>query len=301
MLGSRWFLEFTTDQEASLHYIEEILYAARTEYQRLEIMRLGSYGKALILDGKLQSAESDEFIYHESLVHPSLITHGSPKKVLIAGGGEGATIRECLRYPSIEKVVMVDLDGEVVEACKKLLPEWHEGAFEDPRVSVYYEDARGFIAASDEKYDVIILDLPEPMEAGPAITLYTREFYQEVLEHLEDGGIMVTQATSISTNNFQAFTIILNTVGSIFPLAKGYWASVPSFFVPWGFVMGSRDRDPLSLQDRELEERIESLSGELRFYNPSMHRGIFSLPNYLLKAIRKETRVNTDTDPLSFY
>ncbi|RMG04848.1 MAG: polyamine aminopropyltransferase, partial [Nitrospirae bacterium] len=294
MLGSRWFLEFTTDKEASLHYIEEILHASETAYQRLEIMKLGSYGKALILDGKLQSAESDEFIYHETLVHPSMITQGSPEKVLIAGGGEGATIRECLRYPSIKKVVMVDLDGEVVEACKVHLNEWHRGAFDDTRVEVYYEDARRFIRESDEKYDVIILDLPEPMEEGPAIMLYTREFYKEVSDHLLPGGVMVTQATTVSTNNYQAFSIIHNTIETVFPIVRGYWTSVPSFFVPWGFIFASNERDPLSLDNKELERRVSQISGDLRFYNPQIHRSVFSLPNYLKTALEEETRINSD-------
>ncbi|GBE00817.1 spermidine synthase [bacterium BMS3Bbin06] len=301
MLGSRWFLEFTTDKEASLHYIEEILYSSQTTYQRLEIMRLGSYGKALILDGKLQSTESDEFIYHEALVHPSLITHGSPKKVLIAGGGEGATIREVLRHTSIECVYMIDLDGEVVEACKVHLPEWHQGTFDDGRVKVLYEDARKFIADSDELFDIIILDLPEPMEAGPAILLYTSEFYREVFEHLTPQGVMVTQATTTSINNFNAYTIIFNTIRQVFHLVRAYWTSVPSFYVPWGFIMASKDIDPAGLSQSDIRERIARLQSPLRYYNPGIHAGMLALPEYLKEGLKKEDRVNRDGNPLSFY
>ncbi len=301
MIGSKWFLEFTTDNEASLHSLEEVLYTARTRYQKLEILRLGSYGKTLVLDGKMQSTQLDEFIYHEALVQPALITHGKPAKVLIAGGGEGATIREVLRHPTVESVYMIDLDDEVVQACRTHLYEWHLGCFDDPRVKVLYEDARKFIAGGDDKFDVIILDLPEPMEAGPAIKLYTREFYKEVLDHLAPGGVMVTQATSVSVNNLNAFAIIHNTLEQVFPVVRGYWTSVPSFYVPWGFIYASNEKDPKKLSHEELGERIGGLNSPLRFYTPEVHHGMFALPGYLGAAVRDEERVNSDTEPLSFY
>ncbi len=301
MIGSRWFLEFTTEKEASLHSLEEVLYTAHTQYQKLEILRLGSYGKTLVLDGKMQSTELDEFIYHEALVHPAMITHGGPRRVLIAGGGEGATIREVLRHPTVESVHMIDLDEEVVRACRTHLQEWHMGCFDDPRVKVLHEDARRFIAEGGEKFDVVILDLPEPMEAGPAIKLYTREFYEEVAAHLLPGGVAVTQATSVSVNNLGAFALIHNTMARTFTTVRGYWTSVPSFYVPWGFVFASNGKDPKGLSLGELGERIGRLNTPLRFYTPEVHHGMFAMPRYLQDAVRDEQRVNTDSEPLSFY
>jgi len=301
MLSSRWFLEINTEKEVNLHYLEEVIYTSETKYQKLEILRLGSYGKSLILDGKMQSSEADEFIYHEALVHPSLICHFNPRNILIAGGGEGATIREVLRYPTIESVYMVDLDEEVVEVCKKYLYEWHMGAFEDNRVKVYYEDARKFIANSNEKYDVIILDLPEPMEEGPAIMLYTEEFYKEVAEHLKKGGVMVTQATTISVTNCKAFTIIHNTISQVFSIVRPYWTSVPSFYIPWGFIFASNEKDPKRLSKDEIQAKVDTLNTKLRFYNPEIHHGMFAIPEYLKEFLKGEVRVNRDSTPLSFY
>jgi spermidine synthase len=301
MIGSRWFLEFTTKDEASLHSIEEIIHASQTRYQKLEILRLGSYGKTLVLDGKMQSTEADEFIYHEALVHPSLISFGKPQKVLIAGGGEGATIREVLRYPSVESVHMIDLDEEVVEACKRYLHEWHQGCFEDRRVSLHFTDARKFIAESKERFDIIILDLPEPWEGGPAAKLYTREFYQEVSDHLSPEGLMVTQAATVSVNNYHAFTIVHNTLKQVFPIVRGYWTSVPSFYVPWGFIYASSGKDPKSFLPFEIKNRIKSLTSPLRFYNEEIHVGMLALPEFLKEEMRKEQRINTDHKPLSFY
>jgi spermidine synthase len=301
MLSSRWFLEFTTDEEASLHSLKETLHSSQSHYQRIEILRLGSYGKCLVLDGKLQSTELDEFIYHETLVHPALLTQDEPEKILIAGGGEGATIREVLRYPTVESVYMIDLDEEVVQACKLHLKEWHQGCYDDPRVKVIFEDARRFIVESDEMFDAVILDLPEPMDGGPAIKLYTREFYRHVSERLKPGGVMVTQATTISVNNFNAFNIIHNTLKNVFSTVRGYWTSVPSFYVPWGFIFASNTKDPLKLSREKLESRLKSLGGSLRFYNPEIHFGMFALPQYLKDGIDGEKRVNTDDNPLSFY
>ncbi|NOX19981.1 MAG: polyamine aminopropyltransferase [Nitrospirae bacterium] len=301
MLGSRWFLEITTDKEANLHSLEEVIYTGQSRFQRVEILRIGSYGKALVLDGKIQSAEADEFIYHEALVHLPLLTHGLPRRVLIAGGGEGATIREVLKYPEVEKVYMVDLDDEVVKVCKEYLPEWHRGCFDDPRVEVVFDDARKFIDESNELFDAIILDLPEPMEAGPAIMLYTKEFYASVKEHLKDDGVMVTQATSISVNNYDAFRIIHNTISQVFPIVRGYWTSVPSFYIPWGFVFASKDRDPKALTIEEIQTRLANLKDGMRFYNPEIHHGMLALPEFLKRAVNEETRVNLDDSPISFY
>ncbi len=301
MLNSRWFLEVSSDREVNLHSLEEVIYTSQTKYQRLEILRIGSFGKALILDGKIQSAEADEFIYHEALVHLPLLTHGQPRSVLIAGGGEGATIREVLKHPSVEKVYMVDLDEEVVRACMKYMPEWHQNCFDDPRVKLVFDDARAFIKNSEELFDVIILDLPEPFEAGPAIKLYTVEFYQEIRDHLGPEGVMVTQATSVSVVNYRAYQCIARTLREVFSVVRPYWAAIPSFYQPWGFVFASNGPDPLGIEPKELTRRIGSLKGSLRFYNPDTHRAMLSLPQYLKEAIDSATEINTDSNPISFY
>ena len=144
----------------------------------MEIMETASYGKVLVLDARIQSSVADDFIYHEVLVHPVMMLHPRPESVLVIGGGEGATLREILKYGSVKRAVMVDIDQEVVEACKIHLPELHQGAFEDPRVAVLHEDARGWLESTSERFDVAIVDLTEPLEAGPACLLFTREFYQ---------------------------------------------------------------------------------------------------------------------------
>ncbi len=301
MLNSKWFLEYTTYEEGSFHSLKEIIYAGSSNYQRIEIIQTGSYGKCLVLDGKIQSTIADEFIYHEALVHPALTIHKSPKRVLICGGGEGATAREALKHPDISEVFIVDLDREVVELSKQYLKEWHKGAYDDRRVKLFYEDARGFIERYDNFFDVMILDLPEPFEGGPALLLYTKEFYRKAYKCLNKDGVMVTQAASCAVNNMNVFTAIVNTIKQIFPVVMPYTANIPSFHSPWGFCLASKDKKHSTVSTEIIKKRLINLKGELRFYDESTHVGMFSLPKYLRKAIENETAVITDSSPVSFY
>src|SRR3990167_5802194 len=139
--SSKWFFEPTTQVEGPLHAVARTILSRRTRYQRLEILETLSYGMALALDGRIQSTVQDEFIYHEGLVHPALLTHPRPERVMVIGGGEGAPLRELLRYASVRRALMVDIDAEVVEACRHYLPELHRSSFDDPRVELRFEDA----------------------------------------------------------------------------------------------------------------------------------------------------------------
>lgn len=300
MQNSKWFLEQTTDDEGAFYSLKEIIYSNPSGFQNIEIIKSGAFGKCLILDGKMQSAQSDEFIYHEALIHPAIVTHGLPKKVFIAGGGEGATAREILKHPSVEELVIVDLDRDVIEVSKRYLPEWNNGAFEHSKSKIYYDDARVFLEKSG-LFDIIILDLPEPTESGPAFMLYTKEFYSIVYEHLNEGGITVTQAASSAVHNLNIFTMIIKTLIEVFPIVRPYTVNVPSFFTPWGFILASKKSDPLNLRAEEIESKIMPLKEDLRFYDSETHIHMFSLPKYIRVSIEKQKRIITDSQPVSFY
>jgi len=177
----------------------------------VEIINTGSFGVCLVLDGKIQSSETDEFIYHEALVHPAMLTHPRPEKVFIAGGGEGATLREVLAHKTVRKAVMVDIDEEVVGLCRRYLPAWHQNSFDDPRAEIHFADARRYLEETDEKFDVIIIDLVDPLEQGPARLLYTREFYGIAKQKLGPGGIMSVQSEPSEWANLDNFTAIATT------------------------------------------------------------------------------------------
>src|SRR3989338_9015718 len=232
--NSNWFFDNLSPEEGHIHGIKKTLYSGKTEYQSMEILETGSYGKCLILDGKMQSTEVDEFIYHEALVHPAMLTHPKPESVFIVGGGEGATLREVLRHKTVKRAVMVDIDKEVVDRCRELLPEYHQGAFDDPRAELRYMDARKYLEETSEVFDVIIIDISEPVEEGPAYLLYTKEFYDLVFERLSEGGLIALQAGTTAIHYLLNFSAVCHTLKAVFPIVTPYHASLPSFGLPWG-------------------------------------------------------------------
>jgi spermidine synthase len=298
----KWFLDFLNGDEGHMHGVETILFAKQTKFQQMEIMVTRNYGRCLVLDGKMQSSEYDEFIYHEALVHPALLTHPDPKRVFIVGGGEGATLREILRHKSVEHVLMVDIDQEVVESCKKYLPEWHQGAFDDPRVRLEYRDARKYLEETKDVYDVIIIDISEPMEEGPAYLLYTKEFYKIVMNRLGKNGIISLQAGTTSLTALLCFSAVYQTLKSVFPIVRPYQAIIPCFGLPWGFALASKQVDPQSFSQEDMDKRIaDRIKGELQYYDGEIHQGQFLLPKHIRQHAEHETRIIEDNHPLFAY
>ena len=293
-----WFMEFNTPFSWHVRGIKRVLYSGTTRYQRIAVVEFEDLGKALILDGKTQSTLYDEFIYHESLVHPAMITHPNPKKVLILGGGEGATAREVLKHRSVEEVVMVDIDEDVIKISKEYLPEMNQGVFGNPKLKLVIGDGRKFVSNTKDKYDVIILDLTDPLEGGPSYLLYTVEFYNILKDRLNENGIIVTQATS-TFYALRTFATVYRTMASVFPIARPYHVYVPSFDSTWGFVIGSFNLDPLTLTPEEINAKIrDRIYGELRFYEGDIHKVLFTLPKHIRNALEDKSIIPaTDNNP----
>lgn len=211
-----WFHDYITPDMVQMHSIREVVYTGRTQFQFVQVIDTRSFGRCLVLDGKLQSAEADEFIYHEALVHPSMVSHPCPEMVFIAGGGEGATLREVLGYRQVKKAIMVDIDRDVIEICRHFLTSFHQDSFDDSRVELHITDVQDYLDRSRQQFDVIVLDLPEPIEHGPADTMHTKEFYGLVATRLAPQGILVLQAGSSSWGNCECFTAIVNTLKVVF-------------------------------------------------------------------------------------
>jgi spermidine synthase len=296
----KWFLESTTSVEGHMHAIVRTIVGAKTKYQTVEIMELASYGKALVLDGRIQSSQADEFVYHEALVHPGLLAAPAPPvTALVIGGGEGATVREILRYPSIRRVVMVDIDGEVVELCKRHLPEMHQGAFDDPRTEVRIEDARAYLAATRDTFDYVCIDLVEPLDEGPACLLFTREFYGLVRDRLSASGTMTMQAGMTKIGEINFFSAVHRTLREVFPVVRAYQAFISCFGTPWGFMVAAKAGDPRTIAPEAVDQRLrDGVTGELVFYDGQAHRHLFSLPKHLSTALGRPGRVVTDAEPL---
>jgi spermidine synthase len=297
-----WVSEYITPWDIYAHGVSKIMAYKQTQFQEMYVVESGVYGKALVLDGKWQSCTGDEFLYHEPLVHPAMVFHGAPKNVLILGGGEGATTREVLRWKSVEKVVMVDIDGEVVEACRQHLPEMHQGSFDDPRFELVIDDALTYLDQSTTKWDVVISDLSDPIEEGPSFKLFTKEYYQKVRRVLAPDGYFVLQAGPVSPAGLTQHARLVKTMETIFPSVLSCTTYASTYGSPWSFIIGSAvtmaAQPDIAATDRILAEKT---TGGLRMFDGMTMLGILQIPLHLRHAIATETQIYTEVTPPTFF
>lgn len=170
--------------------VEKVLYYGESQYQDVLVFQSSNHGVVLVLDGVIQVTERDEFAYQEMIAHIPLFAHPDPKRVLVIGGGDGGVLREVARHPSVEEIVICELDKDVIEVSKKYLPSLACG-FDDPRVKVNIMDGNKFMQANQDSFDVIITDSSDPV--GPAAVLFETPFYKAMFASLREGGIICTQ------------------------------------------------------------------------------------------------------------
>jgi len=262
------------------------IYETRTKFQDLEIHELPRYGRMLRLDGVFQTSDRDEFLYHEPLAHVGGITIDGPKKALVIGGGDGGAAEEFLKYNTIEKVVMVELDCGVVDACKEYIPGICGNAFNDPRLELRIEDGIKYVFETKETFDQVLLDLTDPF--GPSIELYTHEFYAQISKILTEKGIVSLHIESPITRP-ELFSKLFWTLKSVFPIVRPMTNYVPLYGTLWGFALASKTQDPTSVDKKTIVERLAKHQlPELHFYNENTHHSLFALPNYVLEIIKAE-------------
>ncbi len=267
----------------------KVLYEGHTKFQKIEVLESEQFGRVLRLDNVFQTSEWDEFLYHEPLVHVPSITHGAPENALVIGGGDGGAIREFLKYPSLKTVTMIELDEEVVDVSRKYIPSISDGAFESKKLKLAFEDGIAFIKKSPEKYDVIMLDLTDPF--GPSIELYTKEFYTIISDHLTPKGILSLHIES-PISRPHLFSRLYWTLKSVFPIVRPMTNYVPMYGTLWGYGTASHASDPLALTKEEISRRLSQHGIEnLRYYNPSTHFGLLSLPGYLEKRLETPAQI----------
>jgi len=250
----------------------------------------------------MQSSEKDHALYDQWLVHPALLTHPRPERVFIAGGGEGATLKEILRHRNVKQVTMVDIDQKLVEACKLHLHHWHEGSFDDPRATLIYGDARVHLEATKNRYDVIIIDISEPVGEGPAYLLYTKEFYELVYNCLTDDGVISLQAGSTAPGSLECLTAVYQTLYRVFDIVAPSDISIPSFGLPWGFIFASKERDPRHLCPSEVDRIMkERIGGTLKHYSGGTHKKQFFLTDEVWNELISGETIIEDKKPLFTY
>ena len=291
-----WFTEKICRDYTHSFRVEEILYRKKSKYQLIEVVKHTVFGKILFLDGKPQVSEYDEWIYHECLVHPVLLLHPQPESVLILGGGDGGALREVLKHKAVKRVVLVDLDPDVIETIKKYIPEIPKGAFEDKRVGIRFMDGREYVRKTNEQFDVIIVDVTDPF-SGISASLFTKEFYMECKQKLKSPGILVTQAESPQFSHLYFpinYATIVKTLESVFKYVSPFLTFVPSFASDWGFVMASEELNPKLLQTKEVKEKLSLI--ETRFIDKDYLDKLLILPKNIKELISKEGKVITDED-----
>lgn len=264
--------------------IDRVLFDSETEHQRLKLFENATFGRVLTLDSIVQTTEADEFIYHEMMAHVPILAHGRAKRVLIIGGGDGGMAEEVLKHKSVEHVTMVEIDAGVVEFSKKFLPNICKGAFDDPRLNLVITDGAKFVAETQDRFDVAIIDSTDPV--GPGEVLFTETFYGNAKRCLTEGGVIATQ-NGVPFLQSDELRGTLAAFRKLFRDASCYLATIPTYAGgPMGFGWGTDDETLRQVSEETLTERFKAAGIETRYYTPAVHKGAFALPPYIQDMIR---------------
>lgn len=269
-----WFTEEENEAVRLGFRIENVVYRGKSEFQSIEIIETAAYGNMLLLDGCVMTTDHDEFVYHESIAHIPICLHQDPKHVLVIGGGDGGTIRELLRHDCVEKAVLCEIDGLVVDVCKKYFPKI-AGKLDDPRCEVRIGDGVGYVKEHENAFDIIIIDSTDPV--GPGEGLFTGEFYKSVARALKPGGVMVAQSESPWYPK-EFLTRIQKNIRSGFSHSAPYVGSIPTY--PrglWSWTMASEQPIKPAQFNRE---RFGKVAGEMQYLTPERAVGAFDLPPF---------------------
>jgi len=259
--------------------VRRLVASRRSKYQQIDIVDTEEFGRVLVLDGLVQSSEYDEYYYHESLVHPAMVLHPNPERVLILGGGEGATLREVLKYRTVRRAVMVDIDEDVVQLSKQYLASWHMGAFDDSRAEVVIEDGKAYVERTSERFDVVVMDLTDPYGPEIARELYKESFIRRLSSILTDSGAVATQA---GTSFFfpDEYRNLVESFRKVFRYVDEYSTWIPSFGYACNFIVASKVGSLAALSEEEIDRRLRERGVTTRFVSGRVLKALLSIPIY---------------------
>ncbi len=280
-MGIRYTEEYPEVKGALSFDMEKTLFYEQTPFQKIEIIETPGFGRVLIIDGFIMLTERDEFVYHEMIAHVPLYVHPNPQRVLVIGGGDGGTVRECLRHKSVTHVDLVDIDEAVSRACLEFMPAVADKLLSE-KVTCRFEDGVAYVKNCREKYDIIIIDSTDPVSVGEG--LFSPEFYQDCYNLLTDDGILVNQSESPSWLPALVRGIYLK-LDKIFPKMFFYNAHIPTYpSGHWAFGFASKKYHPL--EDFQAEKyRTDNL--DFRYYNAGIHQAAFALPSFFQEILRE--------------
>ncbi len=258
--------------------------ALQTPFQHIEVFDTPELGKLMRIDGANMVSERDEFFYHENLVHPAAISHPQPRDVLVIGGGDGGSIEELLKHPSVQRVVLAELDGGVIEMARKHFQSVHRGALDDPRVEIRLGDGMARVRESESRFDLILLDLTDPV--GPAEALYTPPFYADCQRALNDGGALVLHIGSPFSHPGRVRQSLKQLAG-VFSIVVPWFVHIPMYGATWGFASASNRLDPRARAAAQVDALLaERRIGRRRYYNGGTHAAMLALPEYVAELLR---------------
>jgi spermidine synthase len=274
-----WLVDQGSPDITSAFRVTRLLHEEQTPYQHLEIYESPVFGRMLVLDGAVQTTEHEEFIYHEMLAHPALCTHPAPRRVLIIGGGDGGALEEALKHP-LERATLVEIDEAVVRTSRQYLAGVAGRAFEDPRAALVIGDGIAYVGETAERFDVVLVDSTDPQ--GPAVGLFSPEFYGAIARRLTPGGLLAVQSGS-AIYQCDLIQSVRRTLRQVFPVVRTYVAAVVEYpGTLWSFTVGSLGPDPAALPAGTIAARTEGLG--LRYYTPLVHQAAFAPPPFLRDA-----------------
>lgn len=277
-MSDDWFIEKHTPSAGLTLAVGERLFDRQSQFQHIEVLDTLEYGRMLLLDGFVMLTDRDEFVYHEMIVHPALLTHGDPRRVLVIGGGDGGTVREALRHETVERVTLVEIDAEVIETSRRFFPALSAG-LDDPRVAIECQDGFAYLEHHPGAFDAIIVDSIDPV--GEAAKLFTSAFYARVKAALRPAGIAVFQTESPFYNG-EVLAQAVDRLSPFFAHVAPFLAHVPTYPSGlWSFTCASQGADPRTV----ILEREPPFLADLRYFNFRVFQAAFALPNYIQQTL----------------
>ncbi len=279
------FTEWCSEGFGLTWRIMNVLESLETPYQRIELFETLGEGKLLVHDGAVMLTERFEETYHEMLVHPAMLTHPNPRRVLVIGGGDGGALREVVRHEEVEIARQFEIDREVVRICQKHLPTL-ASAYDHPKVDLVVGDGIKAVADADSgSYEVVLIDSTDPV--GPAVPLFEEPFYRDVYKTLADDGVMVTQIGNYAYHR-EHLAAVVKRLRKVFPLVRPYRADIPMYpSGTWSFAFASKGLDPLRDFNPQRDKKIET---NARIWNREFHRSAFAFPNEIRKLLEDKIR-----------
>ncbi len=264
---------------------DRVLFDSQTDHQHLVIFENSQFGRVMSLDGVTQLTTADEFIYHEMITHLPLLAHGRATKALIIGGGDGGSLRECLKHEQLEKITLCEIDQSVIDLSRAHFPDVSDGAFDDPRAEIVIADGTKFVAETDERFDLIAVDSTDPI--GPGAVLFTKEFYADCKSCMTKDGILVTQ-NGVPFMQGGELAASLKRFRSLFGDASAFMATTPTYVggpMAYGWATDNLAARRLSRDVIRRRFAEAGLKTKTRYYNPDVHQAAFALPNYVRELI----------------